>query len=331
MFTDIKGFTKSTSSKKREEIEKFLDLHEKLIEPIFKEYGGKVVKTIGDAFMVVFNSPTNAVLCGMEIQNKLKKYNQNPENEEIVEVRVAINSGEVHIRKGDVFGEAVNIAARIEGIAEANEIYFTESVYLAMNKAEIPSAEVGQRRLKGIPETIKVYRVLRETKDVEKAQKKRAEMVELSDNKSKSGLLKSLKNFFFKGKKKYITIIVLLFLFILITSNSSSNIIKNEDNINKFLSDANQAITLGNYNQAKTLVGKIEQLKNEDLPPRLALTTARLYYFLNRFPDAEKMIRTAKQNARTTAELTEINNFIKKSMEQVSPDKKDILRQYLTN
>ena len=89
MFTDIKGFTKKTSLKEREDIEKFLDLHEKLITPIFKEYKGRVVKTIGDAFMVVFESPTNAVLCGMKIQDMLKNYNSDPKNEERVEIRVA--------------------------------------------------------------------------------------------------------------------------------------------------------------------------------------------------------------------------------------------------
>ncbi|MBI4712674.1 MAG: hypothetical protein HY762_05170 [Planctomycetes bacterium] len=59
----------------------------------------------------------------------------------------------------DLFGEAVNIAARIEGITEATEIYFTEAVYLAMNKSEVPSSEIGWRKLKGIPEAIKVYKL----------------------------------------------------------------------------------------------------------------------------------------------------------------------------
>src|SRR3989344_7441115 len=101
MFTDIKGFTETTSMKKRGEIENFLDLHESLIVPVFKKYNGRIVKTIGDAFMVAFHSPTNAVLCGMEIQKKLKDYDDaNPE--EKVEVRIAINSGEVHIRGDDI-------------------------------------------------------------------------------------------------------------------------------------------------------------------------------------------------------------------------------------
>ena len=61
--------------------------------------------------------------------------------------------------ENDVFGEAVNITARIEGIAEAGQVYFTEAVYLSMNKAEVPSSEIGLMQLKGIPEKIRVYKV----------------------------------------------------------------------------------------------------------------------------------------------------------------------------
>ncbi|MDP3901758.1 MAG: adenylate/guanylate cyclase domain-containing protein [bacterium] len=161
MFTDIKGFTDKSSNKTRDELMILLDLHDKIVRPIFGKFGGKVIKTIGDAFLVIFESPTDAVLCGMQIQKSLRDYDEsNPE--ERLEVRVAINSGEVTIKDKDVFGEAVNIAARIEGIAEENEIYFTEAVYLAMNKQEVPSAEVGYRRLKGIPNEIKVYKVVNE-------------------------------------------------------------------------------------------------------------------------------------------------------------------------
>ncbi|MBD3248967.1 hypothetical protein GF336_02890 [Candidatus Woesearchaeota archaeon] len=164
MFTDIKGFTSRTSLSSREQLHKMLELHENLIIPAFRKFKGKVIKTIGDAFMVTFHSPTDAVLCGMRIQEILDKHNkENPEDS--IEVRVAINSGEATVKDDDVFGEAVNIASRLEGIADAGDIYFTESVYLAMNKAEIPTAKVGYRHFKGIPEEIKVYKVLREKKN----------------------------------------------------------------------------------------------------------------------------------------------------------------------
>ncbi|MHC4251104.1 MAG: adenylate/guanylate cyclase domain-containing protein [Planctomycetota bacterium] len=162
MFTDIKGFTERTSNSSRIELRKILAEHETLLRPVVEDFGGRVVKTVGDAFMVVFESPTNAVLCGIMIQERLRERNETLPRKEHLEVRVALNSGEVVEREGDFFGDAVNIASRIEGITEVGEIYFTESVYLAMNKAEVPSSEVGTRRLKGIPEAIRVYSVIRD-------------------------------------------------------------------------------------------------------------------------------------------------------------------------
>ena len=162
MFTDIKGFTSKTSSKSRNQVEEMLELHDNLVRPVFKKHGGKVIKTIGDAFLVTFESPTDAVQCGMEIQKVLEKHNKESEEENQIEIRVGINSGEVHIKENDVFGEAVNIASRIESIAKPGEIYFTEAVFLSMNKREVPSSEVGYRHLKGIPSEIKVYKVIRE-------------------------------------------------------------------------------------------------------------------------------------------------------------------------
>ena len=162
MFTDIRGFTARTSRDTREELEELLQTHEDLLLPVIKHYDGRVVKTIGDAFLVVFESPTNAVLCGVVIQSRLLEFNRSAPETKRIEVRVAINSGEVTLRGDDVFGEPVNICARIEGITEPNEIYFTEATYLTMQKAEVPSSEVGSRRLKGIPEEIKLYRVIQD-------------------------------------------------------------------------------------------------------------------------------------------------------------------------
>lgn len=162
VFTDIKGFTPRTSAQSRSATIDLIREHKALLAPVIEERGGRLIKTIGDAFLVTFESPTDAVLTGIELQRKLRERNANVAEADRIEIRVAINTGEVSIEEGDVYGEAVNIAARIEGIADANEIYFTEATYLAMNKAEVPSAEIGYRVLKGIPQKIKVYRVLHE-------------------------------------------------------------------------------------------------------------------------------------------------------------------------
>lgn len=161
VFTDIKGFTERTSRQTLEENQRLLQVHNALLAPLFKAFGGRIIKSIGDAFLVTFESPTQAVLSGIAIQDRLWHHNRTVAEPEQLHVRVAVNVGEVRIESNDVFGEPVNIAARVEGIAEAGEVYFTEAVYLAMNKAEVPSKEVGAFELKGIPGKIRVFHVPR--------------------------------------------------------------------------------------------------------------------------------------------------------------------------
>ncbi len=189
MFTDMKGFTQRTSVGSRKQVERLLDVHNEIIKPVVRSFGGDLIKTIGDAFLVVFESPTDAVLCGMKIQESVANHNATAAADERFEIRIAINSGEVHLKDGDVFGEPVNVAARIQSIAEPGEVYFTESVYLTMNKNEIPSSEVGQRHLKGIPEQIKVYKVLQEKTNLVRTQQKRKDLAEQSADISKEGSL----------------------------------------------------------------------------------------------------------------------------------------------
>jgi len=159
VFTDIVGFTDRTSKQTLEQNQRLLAVHSELLVPIFKAFGGRVVKTIGDAFLVTFESPTQAVLAGVAIQDRVWAHNQAAPEAERFEVRVAVNAGEVRLDSSDVFGEPVNIASRVEGIAEAGGVYFTEVVYLVMDKVEVPSVEVGEFELKGIPDKVRVYKV----------------------------------------------------------------------------------------------------------------------------------------------------------------------------
>lgn len=165
LFTDIKGFTARTSAESREGINQMLTEHERLLLPVFHHFDGIVVKTIGDAFLVRFDSPTDAVLCGLTIQEVLRQHNSfAADNAHKLEVRVAINCGEVELRDKDVLGEPVNLAARLEAITEAGEVYFTEAVHLAMKRSEVPSSQVGEHTFKGIPYSVRVYKVIRDPK-----------------------------------------------------------------------------------------------------------------------------------------------------------------------
>ncbi|HEY5720218.1 MAG TPA: adenylate/guanylate cyclase domain-containing protein, partial [Gammaproteobacteria bacterium] len=151
MFTDIQGYTARTSAQSRDATLQLLKRHRDLLLPVLARYGGRLVKGIGDAFLVTFDSPTDAVLAGIAVQETLAAHNAGVPDAQQLRIRVAIHTGEVLLAEDDVYGEAVNIAARIEGIAEPGEVYFTEATYLSMNRAEVPSAEIGYRILKGIP------------------------------------------------------------------------------------------------------------------------------------------------------------------------------------
>jgi len=136
MFADIKGFTARVSRGKREDLKQLLSTHERLLAPVITHYEGTIVKTIGDAFLARFHSPRDAVLCGVTTQEVLRQHNAFAKEEERLEVRVAINAGDVELIDGDVAGEVVNLAARLEGIAAVGEVYRIGAMGTAVSAKE---------------------------------------------------------------------------------------------------------------------------------------------------------------------------------------------------
>lgn len=159
LITDIVGFTESTVKQTRSEQRQMMSRHNRIMHPLISRFRGRLVKSFGDGVLATFRSPTNALRCAMAIQDALTDHNRSVLESERIQVRAAINVGEVRVEKDDVFGEAVNLAARVETVVPSGEVYFTEAVYLAMNKAEISSENVGSFELKGIPEAVNIYRV----------------------------------------------------------------------------------------------------------------------------------------------------------------------------
>ncbi|MBI3552769.1 MAG: protein kinase [Elusimicrobia bacterium] len=159
MLTDIKDFTAQTSKRSRAEIQLMLERHKEVLLPVLEARGGRLVKTLGDAFLMAFESPTDAVLAGAEAQGAIKLYNDRTGTEHHFEIRIALNQGEVNLADNDVFGDPVNIAARLEEVCEPGEVYFTDAVYLSMNKREVRSCEVGLFEFKGVADKVRVYKV----------------------------------------------------------------------------------------------------------------------------------------------------------------------------
>jgi len=166
MLTDMKGFTAATSRQSREENARMLALLDELVLPVVRAFRGRRVKTIGDAYLVLFESPSSAVLCGAALQDRLWDHGRRVPPEQRIEVKVVVSLGEVRLVghgavPEDVYGEAVNLAARVEAEAAAGEVWLTEAVRLVADPGQVELEEVGSRRLKGIDEEVRLYRVRR--------------------------------------------------------------------------------------------------------------------------------------------------------------------------
>jgi class 3 adenylate cyclase len=158
LFTDMKDFTARAAAASRESLLTMLRANKQVVESAVNSRGGTVVKTIGDACLVTFDSATDAVLSGLEIQRAADRHNSAATAGDRLELRIGVSTGEATLTDGDVFGTAVNIAARVQNLAEVGEVYFTESTWHAMNAAEVPNTDLGPRELKGIATPVRVYR-----------------------------------------------------------------------------------------------------------------------------------------------------------------------------
>jgi serine/threonine-protein kinase len=158
MLTDIKGFTAMTSRQTREQNARMLSEHDRLLLPITRSFGGKLVHKRGDALLLTFKSPTEAVLCGMTMQDALYRHNLLQTEEERIPVRIVLHTGEVIVEKEQVVGEPMQIVLAVEGVADEGEVVFTEAVRLSMNRAEIQAEERGAIGLPGRDEQLRLYR-----------------------------------------------------------------------------------------------------------------------------------------------------------------------------
>jgi TolB-like protein/Tfp pilus assembly protein PilF len=160
MFTDMADYT--TMSEKNEPLAlTLLEEHRQLLRPVFARHGGREVKTIGDGFLVEFPSVLEAVRCALEIQQLMYTRNQSVPSERKILLRVAVHLGDVEHREGDVYGDAVNIASRIQSLADPGGVCITQQVFdHVRNSEEFRTVALGQNQLKNVQLPTMVYKVL---------------------------------------------------------------------------------------------------------------------------------------------------------------------------
>jgi adenylate cyclase len=160
MFTDIVGYSSLTQKNERLALE-LLEEQSNMVRSIVAHHKGREIKTIGDSFLIEFQSALEATQCAIDVQRRLESYNEKSIPERRVHLRIGIHLGDVIQRQSDILGDAVNIASRIEPLAEADGICISEQVFdQVRNKLDCAIEKLGPHRLKNIDYPIDVYRIL---------------------------------------------------------------------------------------------------------------------------------------------------------------------------
>ncbi|MDT8394010.1 MAG: adenylate/guanylate cyclase domain-containing protein [Bacteroidales bacterium] len=160
VFTDIVGYTKRMEADEEKTMQ-LLSRQREIVFPLVKEFGGEVIKEIGDGLLMMFHSAYKAVRFAMTLQEKL-------EGEELI-IRAGIHIGDVIFEGGDVFGSAVNIAARIEPLALPGGICISEDVRNQIrNKGDVMAVSIGRKRLKGVNDLLEIYRISHSAREQQK-------------------------------------------------------------------------------------------------------------------------------------------------------------------
>jgi adenylate cyclase len=152
-FVDIASFTALAEASGDDTAVRVLDRMDAIVRPLLVEHDGKVVKQVGDGFMLVFRDPANAVKFAVDTQAQLAR------DPELPAIRVGINTGLALYRTGDYLGSAVNVASRVVSAAMPGQILLTEPAAIAADKAGVLVEEIGARMMRGVEEPLALYRV----------------------------------------------------------------------------------------------------------------------------------------------------------------------------
>jgi adenylate cyclase len=131
-----------------------------LVDPKVAEHRGRVVKNTGDGMLAEFSSVVDAVRCALDVQRGMAERNTEVPDEKRIEFRMGINVGDIIIDRGDIFGDGVNVAARLEGLAKPGGICISDDAHRQVRgKFDVTFEDAGERQLKNIARPVRVFRV----------------------------------------------------------------------------------------------------------------------------------------------------------------------------
>ncbi len=159
LFSDIVGFSKIMGEDEESGLQ-LLEKHDEILTPVIADHQGTILKKMGDAIFAEFISAVRAVECAIEIQKALVDYNRDKAKSEKIIIRIGIHLGDVVIKGNDLFGDGVNVASRLEPLAEPGGICISGAVYQAIaSRTDISTRNLGVQELKNIVRDHTIYKV----------------------------------------------------------------------------------------------------------------------------------------------------------------------------
>ena len=153
---DMAGHSRLIGADEAGTLQAFKTIRAEVLESRIAEHNGRLVKTTGDGFLVEFSSVVDALRCATEVQAQMAERNAMMPADNRIEFRIGINVGDVVVEDGDIFGDSVNVAARLEGLAEPGGIWVRRD---AAGKLDLTFEDMGEQQLKNIVRPLRVYRV----------------------------------------------------------------------------------------------------------------------------------------------------------------------------
>jgi TolB-like protein len=157
---DVAGYSRLMGADEEGTLERLKALRRELLDPKIAEHRGRIVKTTGDGLLVEFASVVDAVRCAVEVQEAMPVRDTGIEAGKRIELRIGINLGDVIVEGDDLYGDGVNIAARIEALADAGGVFVSNTVHdHVRDRLPFVFEDLGEQQVKNIARPVRVYRV----------------------------------------------------------------------------------------------------------------------------------------------------------------------------
>ena len=157
---DVAGYSRLMGADEEGTLARLNAHRREFLEPTIAEHRGRVVKRTGDGILVEFVSAVDATRCAIQVQNGMAQRNIGVADEQRIEIRIGVHVGDIITEEDDIFGDGVNIAARLESIAQPGGICISEDAYRQIrDKLDADFLDAGERQLKNIARPVRAYAI----------------------------------------------------------------------------------------------------------------------------------------------------------------------------